>query len=144
MDARKSEVQPVTLVGSVEIQLIERLHTSRARDHGTLKDRQPPLVAPGEPLQYPLWLAGRHNETLGTLPLPDCGKEVQVLNYAIALAQDIRDSNAKAINFDAKSTSVRDVQFNPFYSNYFGAAFDNGTVQVNSSIVAHPYTTPSH
>ncbi|ELR18207.1 WD domain, Gbeta repeat-containing protein [Acanthamoeba castellanii str. Neff] len=43
---------------------------------------------------------------------------------------DIRDPNAKAITFDAKSTSVRDVQFNPFYSNYFGAAFDNGTVQV--------------
>jgi hypothetical protein len=47
--------------------------------------------------------------------------------------QDIRDPNAKAITFDAKSTSVRDVQFNPFYSNYFGAAFDNGTVQVPNS-----------
>lgn len=46
------------------------------------------------------------------------------------MLQDIRDPNAKAITFDAKSTSVRDVQFNPFYSNYFGAAFDNGTVQV--------------
>ena len=49
------------------------------------------------------------------------------------MLQDIRDPNAKAITFDAKSTSVRDVQFNPFYSNYFGAAFDNGTVQVPTS-----------
>jgi WD40 repeat protein len=34
------------------------------------------------------------------------------------------------VTFVAKSTSVRDVQFNPFYSNYFAAAFENGTVQV--------------
>jgi WD40 repeat protein len=30
------------------------------------------------------------------------------------------------------------VQFNPFYSNYFGAAFDNGTVQVRLPLFILP------
>ena len=34
-----------------------------------------------------------------------------------------------AISFEPKSGAVRDVQFNPFFPNYFAAAFDDGTVQ---------------
>eukprot|EP01132_Coremiostelium_polycephalum_P001973 gene1973-2427_t len=43
---------------------------------------------------------------------------------------DIRDPNPTKIIFQPKSESVRDVQFNPFNTSYFAAAFDNGTVQL--------------
>lgn len=34
------------------------------------------------------------------------------------------------MTFQGQSESVRDVQFNPFYANYFAACFDNGNIQV--------------
>jgi WD40 repeat protein len=43
---------------------------------------------------------------------------------------DVRDPTSQVIVFDARSDAVRDVQFSPFYPNYFAAAFDNGAVQV--------------
>jgi hypothetical protein len=43
---------------------------------------------------------------------------------------DVRDPSSQVIVFDARSEAVRDVQFSPFYPNYFAAAFDNGAIQV--------------
>jgi hypothetical protein len=43
---------------------------------------------------------------------------------------DVRDPTSQVVVFDARSDAVRDVQFSPFYPNYFAAAFDNGAVQV--------------
>jgi hypothetical protein len=40
---------------------------------------------------------------------------------------------AARMTFHGKAEAVRDVQFNPFYSNYFGAAFDSGSIQVRRS-----------
>ncbi|PRP88387.1 hypothetical protein PROFUN_03301 [Planoprotostelium fungivorum] len=42
---------------------------------------------------------------------------------------DIRDPTNCKVTFDGKSESVRDVKFSRQFSNYFAAAFDNGTVQ---------------
>jgi len=36
------------------------------------------------------------------------------------------------LTFEGRAEAVRDVQFSPFYSNYFAAAFDNGSIQVKS------------
>lgn len=38
--------------------------------------------------------------------------------------------DAPQITFQPRSDAVREVDFNPFYGNYFAAAFDDGTVQV--------------
>jgi hypothetical protein len=44
---------------------------------------------------------------------------------------DIRAPEATAkLTFHGQSESVRDVQVNPFYANYFAACFDNGNIQV--------------
>lgn len=44
---------------------------------------------------------------------------------------DLREADAAAkLTFQGQSEAVRDVQFNPFYQNFFGACFDNGTIQV--------------
>lgn len=43
---------------------------------------------------------------------------------------DIRDPSNCKVTFDGKSEAVRDVKFSKHYTNFFAAAFDNGTVQV--------------
>jgi WD40 repeat protein len=43
---------------------------------------------------------------------------------------DLRDPNSLVASFDGRDDAVRDVQFSPFYSNYFAAAFDSGNIQV--------------
>jgi WD40 repeat protein len=42
---------------------------------------------------------------------------------------DVRTPDAPSITFAPRSDAVREVDFNPFYHNYFAAAFDDGTVQ---------------
>jgi WD40 repeat protein len=43
---------------------------------------------------------------------------------------DVRDPNGVVSTFDGRDDAVRDVQFSPFYSNYFAAAFDSGALQI--------------
>ncbi len=42
---------------------------------------------------------------------------------------DLRVPEVPAIQFAPRSDAVREVDFNPFYGNYFAGAFDDGTVQ---------------
>jgi WD40 repeat protein len=42
---------------------------------------------------------------------------------------DTRTPETPAITFNPRSGAVREVDFNPFYGNYFAAALDDGTVQ---------------
>ncbi len=43
------------------------------------------------------------------------------------------------LSFQGQSESVRDVQFNPFYANYFAACFDNGNIQVLYCYLPTPF-----
>jgi WD40 repeat protein len=47
---------------------------------------------------------------------------------------DVRVPAHPAIVFNPHSEAVRDIDFNPFYGNYFAAAFDDGTVQVRAAL----------
>jgi WD40 repeat protein len=42
---------------------------------------------------------------------------------------DLRVPDVPAILFNPRSEAVREVDFNPYYGNYFAGAFDDGTVQ---------------
>lgn len=58
-------------------------------------------------------------------------KEIKnLLNDFNIKAQDMREKPNSKITFNGHAESVRDVQFSPFYPNYFAAGFDNGNVQV--------------
>eukprot|EP00003_Mantamonas_plastica_P002587 TRINITY_DN1197_c0_g1_i4.p1 TRINITY_DN1197_c0_g1~~TRINITY_DN1197_c0_g1_i4.p1 ORF type:complete len:724 (+),score=210.90 TRINITY_DN1197_c0_g1_i4:452-2623(+) len=43
---------------------------------------------------------------------------------------DIRDTSSSVVTFLGNSAEVRDVQFSPFWPNFFVAVFDNGSIQL--------------
>lgn len=70
----------------------------------------------------------RHSFAL-TLDLHPCSFSVSVFS-----PKDLREPDGTAkLTFQGQSESVRDVQFNPFFGNYFAACFDNGNIQVRET-----------
>ena len=52
------------------------------------------------------------------------------MRFSNAEPQDLRDPSV-AQSFSTSNSEVRDVQFHPYFSNYFASANDNGTIQVS-------------
>eukprot|EP01091_Cochliopodium_minus_P014428 TRINITY_DN4898_c0_g1_i1.p1 TRINITY_DN4898_c0_g1~~TRINITY_DN4898_c0_g1_i1.p1 ORF type:complete len:1081 (+),score=326.98 TRINITY_DN4898_c0_g1_i1:129-3371(+) len=72
-----------------------------------------------------------HNRTVHRISWHNPGCLMSCSQDGLIKYRDTREGTDKeSITFDPKSGPVRDIQFYPFYPNYFASALDNGSVQV--------------